>query len=168
MKDFLPQPRSRVSFVTIPWNLKRRRETLETKVLGSGCPNENVTSKQNFGLTLQRLFRVGHIVHNGLRSALSPDWHEFCSYEEREWKIYPCGLALSSKTSNLRISSRFFADCVKEIYSNVCLTIILTKNISRAKILNWNAQWRCYQVVSQYSFPLVFLALLSETTSPRL
>ena len=48
------------------------------------------------GLNVLRLFQVGHVVQNR-RSALSLVWHEWSSRKGKEWKIYCCGLVLSSE-----------------------------------------------------------------------
>ena len=47
-------------------------------------------------LSLLRLFHVHHVVQIR-RSALSLAWHEWFSCKGKEWKIYCCELALSSK-----------------------------------------------------------------------
>ena len=44
-------------------------------------------------LSLLRLFRVDHIVQNR-RTALSLAWHEWFSWQGKEWKIYCCKLTL--------------------------------------------------------------------------
>ena len=49
-----------------------------------------------FKLSLLRLFHFDHVVQNR-RSALLLAWHEWLSCKGKEWKIYRCGLALSSE-----------------------------------------------------------------------
>ena len=46
--------------------------------------------------TVLRLFHVGHVVQSR-RSTLSHAWHEWFSCKGKEWKIYYCGLVLSSE-----------------------------------------------------------------------
>ena len=60
-----------------------------------------------FRLTVSRLFRVDHVVQNG-RGALTLAWHEWFPRKSKEWKIYCCGLALSSEPQlgNLRSTRR--------------------------------------------------------------
>jgi len=47
-------------------------------------------------LSLLRLSRVDHVVQNRW-TALSLAWHEWFSWQGKEWKIYCCELALSSE-----------------------------------------------------------------------
>ena len=48
------------------------------------------------GLSGLRLFYVGNVLQNR-RSALSLAWHEWFPCKGKEWKVYCCGLALSSE-----------------------------------------------------------------------
>ena len=52
-------------------------------------------------LTVLRLFHVGHVVQSR-RSTLSHAWHEWFSCKGKEWKIYYCGLVLSSELQKSR------------------------------------------------------------------
>ena len=47
-------------------------------------------------LNVLRLFHVGHVVQNR-RSAILLAWHKWFSCKGKEWKIYRCGLTLSSE-----------------------------------------------------------------------
>ena len=53
-------------------------------------------------LSLLRLFRVDHVVQNR-RTALSLAWHEWFSWQDKDWKIYCCELALSSESQMSKI-----------------------------------------------------------------
>ena len=58
-------------------------------------------------LTVSRLFHVDHVVQNR-RGALLLAWHEWFSLKSKEWKIYCCGLVLSSEPQigSLRSTAR--------------------------------------------------------------
>ena len=70
-------------------------------------------------LSVLRLFHVGHVVRNG-RSELSLSWHERLSCKAREWKIYSCGLALSSEPQTWTFHARHLVDYVKKLHQKAC------------------------------------------------
>ena len=97
-----------------------------------GNCEENVTLKLNFELSLLRLFCVDHVVKNR-RSALSLAWHEWLRAR------------VVLRTSNMKISRRRLADCVKTLHQKACRTcstIIFLYSTNQIIDL-WRCRWRC-------------------------
>ena len=61
------------------------------------------------------------------------------SCKRKEWKIYCCGLALSSEhdQSNMKISRRHLADCVKKLHQKACRTCSTIILLHSANQINW-------------------------------
>ena len=79
-KKFIGMPRNR--------EFKKLRRLLQR--------NDHFKMELYVRLNVLRLFHVGHVVQNR-RSALSLACHEWFSWKGKEWKVYCCGLALSSE-----------------------------------------------------------------------
>ena len=79
-----PQPELRSEIVL--WTIGNLRSY-------DGCCNE---MELCVGLSGLRLFYVNNVVQNRRRT-LSLAWHEWFSCKGKDWKVYCCGLALSSE-----------------------------------------------------------------------